>query len=102
MMLHGSVLTWAGPVVKAVRSGQLGEATFKRLYKEGMDRANEFSGVEAFGFMARVALLAEALNHHPEWSNAWNKVVIDLTTHEAGGAISELDITLAQRIDAVV
>ena len=44
MMLHGSVLTWAGPVAKAVRSGQLGEATFKRLYKEGMDRANEFSG----------------------------------------------------------
>ncbi len=58
--------------------------------------------VEAFGFMARVALLAEALNHHPEWSNVWSKVVIDLTTHEAGGAISELDITLAQRIDAVV
>ncbi len=58
--------------------------------------------VEAFGFMARVALLAEALNHHPEWSNVWNKVVIDLVTHEAGGAISERDVTLAQRIDALV
>jgi 4a-hydroxytetrahydrobiopterin dehydratase len=58
--------------------------------------------VEAFGFMARVALLAEALNHHPEWSNVWNSVVIDLVTHEAGDAISQLDITLAQRIDALV
>jgi 4a-hydroxytetrahydrobiopterin dehydratase len=58
--------------------------------------------VEAFGFMARVALLAEALNHHPEWSNVWNKVVIDLVTHEAGAAISERDVTLAQRIDALV
>lgn len=58
--------------------------------------------VDAFGFMARVALLAEALNHHPEWSNVWNKVVINLTTHEAGGAISELDIVMAQRIDELV
>jgi len=58
--------------------------------------------VEAFGFMARVALLAEALNHHPEWSNVWNRVAIDLTTHEAGGAISELDIVMAQRIDELV
>ncbi len=58
--------------------------------------------VEAFGFMTRVALLAEALSHHPAWSNVWNMVVIDLATHEAGGAISELDVTLAQQIDAIV
>lgn len=58
--------------------------------------------VEAFGFMARVALMAEALNHHPAWSNVWNQVTIDLVTHEASDAISELDVALAQRIDAIV
>ena len=55
---------------------------------------------EAFGFMARVALAAERLNHHPEWSNVWNRVVINLTTHDCGG-LSSLDLALAQRIDAV-
>jgi 4a-hydroxytetrahydrobiopterin dehydratase len=55
--------------------------------------------VEAFAFMARVALLAERRNHHPEWFNVYNKVVIDLTTHDAGG-ISERDFALAQEIDA--
>ncbi len=54
----------------------------------------------AFGFMSRVALLAEAMGHHPEWSNIWNRVVIDLTTHDTGG-LSNLDVELARRIDAV-
>ncbi|MDH5171990.1 MAG: 4a-hydroxytetrahydrobiopterin dehydratase, partial [Gammaproteobacteria bacterium] len=54
--------------------------------------------VEAFGFMSRVALLAEAMNHHPEWSNVYNRVDIHLTSHDAGG-ISERDFTLANRID---
>ncbi|MBM5807051.1 MAG: 4a-hydroxytetrahydrobiopterin dehydratase [Cyanobacteria bacterium M_surface_10_m2_179] len=57
--------------------------------------------VEAFGFMSRVALLAEAMGHHPEWSNVWNRVVIELTTHDTGG-LSNLDVQLAQRIDALV
>jgi len=55
---------------------------------------------EAFGFMSRVALAAEQLNHHPEWSNVWNRVVINLTTHDCGG-LSNLDLALAQRIDAL-
>ena len=54
--------------------------------------------VEAFGFMARCALLAEKRDHHPEWSNVWNKVVIDLTTHDAGG-ITAKDIELAQAME---
>ena len=54
---------------------------------------------EAFGFMARVALVAEAMNHHPEWFNVYSTVRIDLTTHDAGG-ISELDFALATKIDA--
>jgi 4a-hydroxytetrahydrobiopterin dehydratase len=53
---------------------------------------------EAFGFMARVALLAEQHNHHPEWSNVYNRLSITLTTHDAGG-LSSRDLDLAQRID---
>jgi len=54
--------------------------------------------VEAFGFMARCALVAEAANHHPEWSNVWNKVVVDLTTHDAGG-VSAKDVELAKQMN---
>ncbi len=54
----------------------------------------------AWGFMARVALLAEAQDHHPEWSNVWNRVDILLTTHDAGG-LSARDLRLARAIDRV-
>jgi 4a-hydroxytetrahydrobiopterin dehydratase len=56
---------------------------------------------EAFAFMTRVALAAEQLNHHPEWSNVWNRVSIALTTHDTGG-LSNLDLELAARIDALL
>ena len=56
---------------------------------------------EAFAFMTRVALLAEKADHHPEWSNVWNRVDILLTTHDAGG-LSTRDIAMAQAIDALV
>ena len=55
---------------------------------------------EAFGFMARVALWAEKMDHHPEWSNVWNRVTIDLITHDLGG-LSDLDVELATRIDGI-
>lgn len=55
---------------------------------------------EAFAFMTRVALAAEQLGHHPEWSNVWNRVSIALTTHDAGG-LTDLDVSLARRIDAI-
>jgi 4a-hydroxytetrahydrobiopterin dehydratase len=53
---------------------------------------------EAFGFMTRVALLAQAADHHPEWSNVYSKVSITLTTHDAGGLTSK-DVALAKAID---
>ena len=56
---------------------------------------------DAFGFMSRVALIAEAMGHHPEWRNVWNRVVVDLTTHDTGG-LSSLDRQLAQRINALL
>ena len=56
--------------------------------------------VTAFGFMSGAALVAQRLDHHPEWSNAWNKVEIDLTTHDAGG-ITSLDVKLAGEMEAL-
>jgi 4a-hydroxytetrahydrobiopterin dehydratase len=58
------------------------------------------SFVEAFGFMASVALIAESMNHHPEWFNVYNRVTVDLATHDAGG-ISALDFELAKKVDAL-
>lgn len=57
--------------------------------------------VEAFGFMARVALVAEAADHHPDWSNSWNRVTIELRSHDAGG-VTDRDVALAARIDELV
>lgn len=57
---------------------------------------------EAFSFMTRVAFLAESMQHHPEWSNVWNKVTIDLCTHEAGDQITQKDRDLAAKIDALL
>ena len=56
--------------------------------------------VEAFGFMASAALVAESMNHHPEWFNVYNRVRVDLNTHDAGG-ITALDFTLAEKMDAL-
>ena len=56
--------------------------------------------VEAFSFMSAVALVAESMNHHPDWSNSWNKVTVDLVTHSLGG-ISTFDVALARRMEAL-
>ena len=56
--------------------------------------------VTAFGFMSSTALIAEAMNHHPEWCNVYNRVTVDLSTHDAGG-LTELDFELARRMDAL-
>ena len=54
---------------------------------------------EAFGFMAKVALAAEKMDHHPNWSNVYNKVNIELSTHDAGDVVTDKDRTLAKAID---
>lgn len=67
-----------------------------------IERAFRFADFsEAFGFMARVALLAEQHDHHPEWSNVYNRVAITLTTHDAGG-LSARDIRMADAIEALL
>ena len=74
------------------------------VYDEGADaisheyKFKDFS--EAFAFMTRVALLAEKADHHPDWSNVWNRVEIVLTTHDAGG-LTRRDVDLAKVIDAL-
>ncbi len=55
---------------------------------------------EAFGFMSRVALIAERMDHHPEWRNVWNTVEVVLATHDAGG-ITKLDIDLARKMNEI-
>jgi 4a-hydroxytetrahydrobiopterin dehydratase len=56
---------------------------------------------EAFGFMSRVALIAEKMDHHPKWTNVWNSVEIWLSTHSAGDIVTEKDKKLASAIDAI-
>lgn len=58
--------------------------------------------VEAFGFMVQVAMRAESVNHHPEWSNVYRRVTIHLVTHEAGNAISARDVDLARQINQII
>jgi 4a-hydroxytetrahydrobiopterin dehydratase len=69
--------------------------------RDAITRAFKFADFSAaWGFMSRVALLAEKQDHHPEWENVYNRVVITLTTHDAGG-LSGRDLKLAQAIDEV-
>jgi 4a-hydroxytetrahydrobiopterin dehydratase len=69
---------------------------------EHLKRSFRFADFSAaWGFMARVALLAEQQDHHPEWFNVWNRVDIALTTHDAGG-LSARDVRLARAIDALL
>jgi 4a-hydroxytetrahydrobiopterin dehydratase len=70
------------------------------LKDEKLHREYKFADfVHAFGFMATSALAIEKMNHHPEWLNVYNRVTVDLTTHDAGG-ISEQDFELARMLDA--
>ena len=68
-------------------------------WKDAIQRSFRFKNfIEAWGFMSKVALLAEAQDHHPEWSNVYRTVDVTLTTHDAGG-LTELDVKLAQAMN---
>ena len=88
----------------AERDTALGALPKWSLAREGkaIERTFTFADfVEAFGFMSRVALLAEKADHHPEWFNVYNRVEVTLTTHDAGG-LSTRDVEMAKAIDALV
>lgn len=91
-------------LTEAERGAALGALPDWSLRADGLAIARNFrfgSFSEAFAFMTRVALLAEAQDHHPEWFNVYNRVEITLTTHAAGG-LSQRDIKMARAIDALV
>ncbi len=69
--------------------------------RDAITKTFEFkSFIAAFGWMSQAALHAEKLNHHPEWSNVYNRVTVTLTTHDAGG-LTELDVKLANRMEGL-
>ena len=85
------------------RKEALGALPEWSLRADGLALEREFrfkTFSEAWAFMSRVALLAEKHDHHPEWSNVYNRVAITLTTHDAGG-LSERDVKMARAIDKV-
>jgi len=83
----------------------LGIQEYNEMWTEKNDKLVkifEFNNfVEAFGFMTKVAIIAEKMDHHPNWSNVYNKVSIELSTHDAGGIITDKDRELAKAIDAI-
>ena len=86
------------------RNAALAELAEWNLGEDGLSVVRDFKFAdfsEAFGFMTRVALYAEKADHHPEWSNVYNRVHVALTTHDAGG-LSQRDVKMARAIDALV
>jgi 4a-hydroxytetrahydrobiopterin dehydratase len=84
---------------------QIGEALIDlphwQLMEGKLHREFKFADfITAFGFMTQAAIVAESMNHHPEWFNVYSRVRVDLTTHDAGG-LTGLDLKLAQRMDAI-
>lgn len=89
------------PLTPAERDAALDRLSGWTLRKDGLaiERSFAFEDfTEAFAFMTRVALYAEKADHHPEWSNVYNRVCITLTTHDAGG-LSKRDLAMATAID---
>ena len=93
----------AGPDPDPGLRAQLEDLPQWEVLEGKLHRTIEFEDfVAAFGFMARVALAAERADHHPEWSNVYGRVSIDLCTHSAGGAVTQRDVDLARRINELV
>ncbi len=86
----------------AISAGLKSHPAWSRVAgREAITRSFKFADFSAaFGFMTRAALVAEQLNHHPEWFNVWNRVDVTLTTHDANG-ITDLDFKLAASMDKI-
>ena len=98
---QGYTMSALTPLSKAELSSALSQLNGWSVKDGKLHRQLQFASfVEAFGFMSSVALVAEAAGHHPEWFNVYNRVTIDLTTHDAGG-ITTKDIELARRVNAL-
>ena len=92
----------AAPLAPEARDQAVSELDDWSLADDGkaIQRSFEFDDFpEAFGFMTKVAVAAEKMDHHPDWSNSWNRVVIDVTSHDSGGVTARC-VELARRIDA--
>ncbi|MHA6316742.1 4a-hydroxytetrahydrobiopterin dehydratase [Altererythrobacter sp. CAU 1778] len=103
-MLNGSRIVAIAELTDAERASALSELAKWVEAREGKAIERHFSFAdfsEAFGFMSRVALLAEKQDHHPEWFNVYNRVEVTLTTHDAGG-VSQRDVVMARCIDALL
>jgi 4a-hydroxytetrahydrobiopterin dehydratase len=73
-----------------------------KLQRHALVKSFTFGGfAEALSFMLRVGFAAEAMNHHPEWTNVYNRVAIRLSTHDAGGRVTAKDVALARRIEQI-
>jgi 4a-hydroxytetrahydrobiopterin dehydratase len=90
-----------GKLAKQEIAAGLGQLNGWTVVKGKLHRIFEFKDfTQAFGFMKRVALAADSMDHHPDWSNAYNKVTIDLSTHSAGG-LTKNDFELARKIQKI-
>lgn len=86
---------------EAELSAALAELPEWRVVEGKLHREFVFADfIHAFGFMATSAIAIEKMNHHPEWFNVWNRVRVDLTTHDSGG-ITQNDVTLARTLDSI-
>ena len=91
----------AEPLSPEALDSALGELQGWQVVDGALRRELTFDDfAHAFSFMTRVALTADGMNHHPDWSNVYNRVTVSLSTHDAGGAVTELDVALAKAIDA--
>lgn len=90
------------PLTPAQIQDALGSLEGWKIERDALTRTLEFGSFrEAMSFMVRAAFEAEALNHHPEWTNVYDRVTIRLTTHHAGNTITAKDVELAKRIEKI-
>ena len=91
----------AAKLTESEIQGALGRLPRWALLGGKLHREYRFADfVHAFGFMATSAIAVEAMGHHPEWSNVWNRVTVDLMTHDSGGVTAK-DVALAEKLEAI-